>query len=258
MSRFGVGVAGWLVGLASVAAQGQLLWSTGVWDQNDARASDQVFDGSKAPNRAADDFTLPQGDGSLYVLSTIRGDMLAVNYFSFVAEVYTNNGGEPATSPLLTIGQKSMAVVATGVFGLYDHVRVEFEVEGVTLAPGTYWISLVGNVGGIGNEGYAFFCTAGDGVVKGSSGFYRGGAQPWKPILFGLGFETDFAFTVEGTQGAAACKPDCEQDGDLDIFDYLCFLGKFSNQDPYADFEGDGDWDIFDFLAFQGAFSLGC
>lgn len=55
-----------------------------------------------------------------------------------------------------------------------------------------------------------------------------------------------------------ACRADCEDDGDLDIFDYLCFLNRFVDKDPYADFEGDGDWDIFDFLAFQGAFSLGC
>ncbi len=52
-------------------------------------------------------------------------------------------------------------------------------------------------------------------------------------------------------------NPDCEGDLDLDIFDYLCFLGKFSTQDPYADFEGDGDWDLFDFLAFQDAYA-GC
>lgn len=56
----------------------------------------------------------------------------------------------------------------------------------------------------------------------------------------------------------ATCRPDCEGDGDLDVFDYLCFLGRFSVQDPYADFEGDGDWDVFDFLAYQGSFAQGC
>lgn len=54
------------------------------------------------------------------------------------------------------------------------------------------------------------------------------------------------------------CKPDCELDGDLDVFDFLCFQGKYSVQDPYADFEEDGDWDIFDFLAFQNAYATGC
>ncbi len=58
-------------------------------------------------------------------------------------------------------------------------------------------------------------------------------------------------------RGCGTHKADCEGDGDLDVFDYLCFLGKFSVQDPYADFEGDGDWDLFDFLAFQDCFAGG-
>lgn len=57
---------------------------------------------------------------------------------------------------------------------------------------------------------------------------------------------------------ALACLADCEGDGDLDAFDYLCFLGRFAAQDPYADWEGDGDWDVFDFLAFQSDFAAGC
>ncbi len=55
-----------------------------------------------------------------------------------------------------------------------------------------------------------------------------------------------------------ACGADCEGDGDLDVFDYLCFLGRYAVQDPYADCEGDGDWDVFDFLCFQGLFAAGC
>ncbi len=54
------------------------------------------------------------------------------------------------------------------------------------------------------------------------------------------------------------CYPDCEEDGDLDIFDFLCFQGEFANQTKYADCEGDGDWDVFDFLCFQGQFANGC
>ncbi len=54
------------------------------------------------------------------------------------------------------------------------------------------------------------------------------------------------------------CYADCEGDGDLDIFDFLCFQGEFANQDPYADCEDDGDWDLFDFLCFQGKYANGC
>ncbi len=55
-----------------------------------------------------------------------------------------------------------------------------------------------------------------------------------------------------------ACYADCEGDGDLDVFDYLCFQGEFAAQTIYGDCEGDGDWDVFDFLCFQGAFAQGC
>ncbi len=58
--------------------------------------------------------------------------------------------------------------------------------------------------------------------------------------------------------GVPVCYADCEEDGDLDVFDYLCFLGLYANQDPYADCEGDGDWDVFDFLCYQGKYSNGC
>lgn len=56
----------------------------------------------------------------------------------------------------------------------------------------------------------------------------------------------------------STCYPDCENDGDLDIFDYLCFLGEYANQSAYADCEGDGDWDVFDYLCFLGQYANGC
>ncbi len=62
---------------------------------------------------------------------------------------------------------------------------------------------------------------------------------------------------LEWSQGST-CYPDCEEDGDLDVFDFLCFQGAYANQDPYADCEKDGDWDVFDFLCFQGQFANGC
>lgn len=54
------------------------------------------------------------------------------------------------------------------------------------------------------------------------------------------------------------CKPDCEEDGDLDAFDFLCFQARFAAGDLWADFELDGDLDVFDFLAFQASVAAGC
>ena len=58
------------------------------------------------------------------------------------------------------------------------------------------------------------------------------------------------------------CYANCECDGVLDIFDFLCFGNKFAANDPYAcdcdTSTGQGACDIFDFLCFGNAFDAGC
>lgn len=54
------------------------------------------------------------------------------------------------------------------------------------------------------------------------------------------------------------CYADCDGNGRLDIFDFLCFLNAFLEGDPYADCDGSGELSIFDFLCFQNAFLEGC
>jgi photosystem II stability/assembly factor-like uncharacterized protein len=75
---------------------------------------------------------------------------------------------------------------------------------------------------------------------------------------------------VIGTQGrgawsvrapAAPCPADCDGDGALTFFDFLCFQDAFARGDPWADFDtttGRGRLDFFDLLAFQNAFAGGC
>lgn len=69
--------------------------------------------------------------------------------------------------------------------------------------------------------------------------------DPWDPVV------TRATFQV-------GCAADCEGDGDLDLFDFLCFQEAFAAHDRYTDCEGDGDWDPFDFLCYQGLFFAGC
>jgi hypothetical protein len=54
------------------------------------------------------------------------------------------------------------------------------------------------------------------------------------------------------------CYPDCDDNGVLDFFDFLCFQNAFLAGDPYADCDGNGTLDFFDFLCFQNAFLAGC
>ena len=61
---------------------------------------------------------------------------------------------------------------------------------------------------------------------------------------------------VDGTE--PECPADCDENGRLDIFDFLCFQNLFAAGDAAADLDGDGQLTIFDFLAFQNEFSAGC
>ena len=59
--------------------------------------------------------------------------------------------------------------------------------------------------------------------------------------------------------GEAPCYADCDPNGVLDIFDFLCFQNSFVLGEPYAcDCDPDPACDIFDFLCFQNAFVGGC
>jgi hypothetical protein len=54
------------------------------------------------------------------------------------------------------------------------------------------------------------------------------------------------------------CYADCDGNGALDVFDFLCFQDAFTSAAPYADCDGNGALDVFDFLCFQDAFVQGC
>lgn len=55
-----------------------------------------------------------------------------------------------------------------------------------------------------------------------------------------------------------SCKADCDGNGELDLFDFLCFQSLFASGLREADCDGDGRLDLFDFLCFQSAFAIGC
>ncbi len=57
---------------------------------------------------------------------------------------------------------------------------------------------------------------------------------------------------------APPCIADCDNDGTLDINDFICYQTLFALGDPAADCDGDGTLLIDDFICFQTAFVLGC
>jgi hypothetical protein len=55
-----------------------------------------------------------------------------------------------------------------------------------------------------------------------------------------------------------ACYADCDESGELDFFDFLCFQDAFAAGEEYADCDESGELDFFDFLCFQNDFAAGC
>ncbi|MEQ8317560.1 MAG: EF-hand domain-containing protein [Phycisphaerales bacterium] len=58
--------------------------------------------------------------------------------------------------------------------------------------------------------------------------------------------------------GSFTCTADCDDDGALTIFDFLCFQNAFAAGESSADCDGDGQVSMDDFACFQAAFMAGC
>lgn len=51
---------------------------------------------------------------------------------------------------------------------------------------------------------------------------------------------------------------DCNDDGSLNLLDFLCFQGAWEDQTAFGDCNGDGTYNVLDFICFQTAFAEGC
>ena len=58
--------------------------------------------------------------------------------------------------------------------------------------------------------------------------------------------------------GDVACVPDFNEDGTLDVLDFVAFQIAFTSGDLRADVNGDGVLDVLDFVGFQALFVAGC
>jgi hypothetical protein len=78
-------------------------------------------------------------------------------------------------------------------------------------------------------------------------------AYPWNPVKY----YTSHAPTTIKIR-PEVCPADCDESGELDIDDFICFQTYFALGDPLADCDGDGVLNIDDFICFQTAFAIGC
>jgi hypothetical protein len=63
---------------------------------------------------------------------------------------------------------------------------------------------------------------------------------------------------LEVVPDRTGCFADCNADGELNFFDFLCFQNAFDAGDPRAECVEDGVFDFFDFLCFLNTFDAGC
>ncbi|MFG0283524.1 MAG: hypothetical protein ACF8R7_03805 [Phycisphaerales bacterium JB039] len=132
-------------------------------------------------------------------------------------------------------------------------------------------------LGGTATPGVNYLAKLVGGEWEVAWGGITGGAIPPSsfPSVFALGRYHNALlvggnFTAVGDPAASAngaamlvscaedCYADCDGDGELTFFDFLCFQNAFAAAAPYADCDGSGSLDFFDFLCFQNLFDAGC
>ncbi|MFG0285109.1 MAG: hypothetical protein ACF8R7_11855 [Phycisphaerales bacterium JB039] len=104
---------------------------------------------------------------------------------------------------------------------------------------------------GTGVSGMAVFDEDGPGPNPG--GLYVGGL-----FYYAGGVETHHIARWGCPLGPRPCAADCDGDGELTFFDFLCFQNQFAFADMRADCDRSGALDLFDFLCFQDSFAMGC
>lgn len=258
---------------AAVALVPFLLFSAAAHAQEKI-VSSLPFKGGQTAGPNATDFLPPDDHRDLWVIEDItlaefteltRLESLGIVFpqpvvvSDVTVRVYK---GFPPTGGVLVAQSKPGAgvVVPSGLNSLF---RATF--EGQFLPAGQYWVAWNASVFS-NSQTIILWAVAGAHAV--------GGGQPdnawlWNPGG-GWGYPDNYKKVPADLGGngqtgvnhvlfgKSACYADCERDGDLDLFDFLCFQGAHAQQDLYADCEGDGDWDLFDFLCFQGLHADGC
>jgi hypothetical protein len=91
------------------------------------------------------------------------------------------------------------------------------------------------------------------------------GGQDGRPTMLDdsgrIVMRLDFANGTSGVYSSRKCYANCDNSWDLQpltLFDFLCFVNRFTLGHDYADCDGSGALDLFDFLCFVSAFNAGC
>lgn len=70
--------------------------------------------------------------------------------------------------------------------------------------------------------------------------------------------QTQLHVNLADCDASPDCYADCDQNGVLNIFDYICYGNAFASSGAYADCDGNGVVDKFDYICFGNAYAAGC
>jgi hypothetical protein len=79
--------------------------------------------------------------------------------------------------------------------------------------------------------------------------FFGGGGNPDNLLAFD---------NMDVEAAKVVCIADCNDDGALNILDFVCFQGEWQAQTELGDCDGNDLYNILDFVCFQGVFQQGC
>ena len=240
-----------------------------------------IFLGHDADIQAAEDFELSDtyditsvtADYRKNFQDTVPGDGVLVEFFADL-------GGFPAEAAIAALLSSTFTAEQLGLVNPdgFDipgiRLTVDLMGEGITLGPGTWWVSITPvDVEPDGTDLYnAIASTAGvfgnntrirDGGVdhgNGLPGSY--GVDDW--TLFGSlcdpCVDADLAMRIEGTPVKPGCPQDLDNSGDIGVKDLLILLGAWGPCPPKgdcpADFDNSSDVGVKDLLELLGAWGM--
>jgi hypothetical protein len=145
------------------------------------------------------------------------------------------------------IADQKMTLVTIPVDAMLD----EHEHLAVSVAPADF--------GALGMEGSMFFIGANRLGQTAPSFISCPSAGDATPVPYGRIADDAANLAVVMTVFAeTGCQSDCDGTGELDFFDYLCFMSAHAAGDPSADCDANGVLDLFDVICFQEEFARGC
>jgi hypothetical protein len=235
--------------------------------------------------RFADDFTFGGIDAwhltgvSVYFYQPGTG---APQLSSANVRVWNGRPGDPGSGVIFgdVTTNRVTAVVPTGIYRVFNSVaaplppapdtsrpvwKVDLDLSGLVLSPGTYWLDWQLSAVAAGTECFSPPVTvAGARGKPGANAVQLRPSAVWTAVMdagkpsSAADAPQDLPFIVTGFSGSAGCVSDIDGNGFVNGDDYDQFRIWFEDADSRSDVDGNGFVNGDDFDLFMIAFTAGC